>query len=256
MIKFFRRIRRRLLTESKPASRSGKFGRYLLYAIGETLLVVVGILIALQVNRQNDFQNNRKQEQTILNNILRDLSTDHSELRKNIAYTQYHLSVLDTMLREISFNPNYKIVDFARHNGNFPYHEIFAISKGTYMENLSSGKISLILSDSLREEIFQYYELRIKDIGADIAVIATMNSIMPIWYDILGPSQEFSLGLGLSTNLPNLVLEEIAANPKYQVILMQKYAILGGQIEDWNQFKSINEHLVQSIERELKARWK
>ncbi len=47
MIKFFRNIRRKLATENKVAS-------YLRYAIGEVILVVVGILIALQVNNWNE----------------------------------------------------------------------------------------------------------------------------------------------------------------------------------------------------------
>ena len=47
MIKFFRKIRRKLLTENK-------ISKYLLYAIGEIILVVIGILIALQVNNWNE----------------------------------------------------------------------------------------------------------------------------------------------------------------------------------------------------------
>jgi|TARA_R110002020_G_scaffold396281_1_gene606303 sensor domain CHASE-containing protein len=47
MIKFFRKIRQRMLSESK-------FSRYLLYAIGEIILVVIGILIALQINTWNE----------------------------------------------------------------------------------------------------------------------------------------------------------------------------------------------------------
>ena len=47
MIKFFRTIRQKLLSE-------GNTGKYLKYAIGEILLVVIGILIALQVNTWNE----------------------------------------------------------------------------------------------------------------------------------------------------------------------------------------------------------
>ena len=47
MIKFFRRIRQKLLSESK-------FSKYLLYAIGEIVLVMIGILLALQVNTWNE----------------------------------------------------------------------------------------------------------------------------------------------------------------------------------------------------------
>jgi len=59
MIKFFRKIRQNLLMENKT-------GKYLKYAIGETVLVVIGLLIALQINNWNEKQNNLIKEQLIL----------------------------------------------------------------------------------------------------------------------------------------------------------------------------------------------
>ncbi|HAT67804.1 MAG TPA: hypothetical protein DCS66_24925 [Flavobacteriaceae bacterium] len=59
MIKFFRKIRQKLLSENK-------FSKYLLYAIGEIILVVIGILIALQVNNLNENRKDIKKEQIIL----------------------------------------------------------------------------------------------------------------------------------------------------------------------------------------------
>ena len=61
MIKFFRKIRQNLLSE-------GKTGKYLKYAIGEIILVVIGILIALSINNWNENQKLRNQEITYLNN--------------------------------------------------------------------------------------------------------------------------------------------------------------------------------------------
>ncbi|MFH4966570.1 DUF6090 family protein [Gaetbulibacter sp. M240] len=52
MLKFFRKIRQRLLTENK-------FSKYLIYSLGEIVLVVIGISIALQINNWNE---NRKRE--------------------------------------------------------------------------------------------------------------------------------------------------------------------------------------------------
>lgn len=62
MIKFFRQIRQKLLSENPPAGRAGKFSKYLLYAVGEILLVVIGILIALQVNNWNEQRKLRLEE--------------------------------------------------------------------------------------------------------------------------------------------------------------------------------------------------
>jgi hypothetical protein len=69
MIKFFRKIRQKLLSENK-------FSKYLIYAIGEIFLVVLGILIALQINNWNE---NRKQQNKLQQNyheILADLKRE------------------------------------------------------------------------------------------------------------------------------------------------------------------------------------
>ena len=78
MIKFFRKIRQNLLSE-------GKTGKYFKYAIGEIVLVVIGILIALQINQWNE---NRKE-----NNALKTLTENlNNELQKNLEELEIDLS--------------------------------------------------------------------------------------------------------------------------------------------------------------------
>jgi len=55
MIKFFRKIRQRLVTENKFSKPASPAGRYLLCAIGEIILVVIGILINLKFTNKNVF---------------------------------------------------------------------------------------------------------------------------------------------------------------------------------------------------------
>jgi len=64
MIKFFRKIRQKMLTENK-------FSKYLLYAIGEIILVVIGILIALSINNWNQNSTRNKLELEALKNLRR-----------------------------------------------------------------------------------------------------------------------------------------------------------------------------------------
>ena len=66
MIKFFRKIRQNLLAENK-------FRKYLVYAIGEIVLVVIGILIALSINNWNETNKDIEQERVYLNNLKEDL---------------------------------------------------------------------------------------------------------------------------------------------------------------------------------------
>ena len=59
MIQLFRKIRQRLLSENR-------FSKYLLYALGEIILVVIGILIALQINNSNEHRKIRQREEILL----------------------------------------------------------------------------------------------------------------------------------------------------------------------------------------------
>lgn len=72
MIKFFRRIRQKLLSENK-------FSKYLLYAIGEIVLVVIGILIALQINNWNQHQSDKAKFMTLLYELATNLTKEVDE---------------------------------------------------------------------------------------------------------------------------------------------------------------------------------
>ncbi|MCC8359848.1 DUF6090 family protein [Salinimicrobium sediminilitoris] len=72
MINFFRKIRRGLLSENK-------FSKYLLYAIEEIILVVIGILIALQINNWNENRKDTIQEKVVLKNLLENLDLARSQ---------------------------------------------------------------------------------------------------------------------------------------------------------------------------------
>jgi hypothetical protein len=69
MIKFFRKIRQKMLTENK-------FSKYLIYAVGEIILVVIGILIALQINNWNEKKKLDQKTQEYYVQLLDDLNSD------------------------------------------------------------------------------------------------------------------------------------------------------------------------------------
>jgi hypothetical protein len=79
MIKFFRKIRHQLLTKNK-------FSKYLLYAIGEIVLVVIGILIALQINNWNTSKIESKNEEIYLYLLSGDLKKDTTQISSVINF--------------------------------------------------------------------------------------------------------------------------------------------------------------------------
>jgi hypothetical protein len=77
MITLFRKIRQKLLTQNQVT-------RYLIYALGEILLVVIGILIALQINNANEDRKAKLTEKAVLNNLLQDLRADSLAFHDNL----------------------------------------------------------------------------------------------------------------------------------------------------------------------------
>jgi len=75
MIKFFRNIRRQLLGE-------GKTGKYLKYAFGEIVLVVVGILIALSINNWNETKKTRDKERVVLKSLNKDFKNNQRQFNE------------------------------------------------------------------------------------------------------------------------------------------------------------------------------
>jgi hypothetical protein len=92
MIKFFRRIRQKLLSENN-------FSRYLLYAVGEIVLVVIGILIALQINNWNQERLETIEERKILKNLAIDFANNKllldSVFRETQGGIESGLNILD-----------------------------------------------------------------------------------------------------------------------------------------------------------------
>ena len=84
MINFFRKLRQKILAENLSSLKSGTFGRYLIYAIGEILLVVIGILIALYINTSREDFLKEQYTASVFEQIQIDLQNDSLKLVQDI----------------------------------------------------------------------------------------------------------------------------------------------------------------------------
>lgn len=150
MIKLFRNFRRNLLNE-------GKTTKYFKYAIGEIILVVIGILIALQINNWNETRKNKAKETVLVDQLLQDLNQTEADLKgikelfllranSSVAishsyWTRKHLS--DSLLFDFSI-----IMSYRRYNPIL----------GTAVSLVNSGNIDLIQSKKARKAITDYIE--------------------------------------------------------------------------------------------------
>ena len=152
MLNFFRKIRRKLANENKPV-------KYFMYAIGEIVLVVVGILIALQVNNWNEERKDRDAENYYLGQIIQELKSDtlmlhtlKNKLSNQIPIIESFLVVLNEDSNKRSFNEGLK-----SYINNVWSPNYFKSNSSTFEEMRSSGKIGLIIDKELRNRIVVLY---------------------------------------------------------------------------------------------------
>jgi len=159
MIKFFRHIRQKLLSENK-------FNKYLIYAFGEIVLVVIGILIALQINNWNNERFERRLETDILNEILVNLETDiqNIEIKKgaNSAYIKANTKVIEHLKNKRPLTDSLRFY----YSKLYGYGNFEPIKVG--YENLKSRGLNLIKDQTLRKEISILYEYKYYDMVGDI----------------------------------------------------------------------------------------
>ncbi len=108
MIKFFRRIRRRLLSENK-------FSKYLLYAIGEIFLVVIGIMIALQANNWNEKRKLNNTIETLIDKVENDVIADIKDVNSEISFNEERELMMQRILKKEVTKDDYR---------QFKYYEI------------------------------------------------------------------------------------------------------------------------------------
>ena len=148
MIKFFRHIRFDLMEKNKT-------GKYLKYAIGEIILVVIGILIALQINNWNDKEKLKVEEVNVLKNFQQSLSPD-------IEFNNFRFDKYDLTKKSIAILLNHLEEDLP-YQDSLKYH--FGRITNTWtpkintevFEALKSKDLNLIANDELRDKLISYY---------------------------------------------------------------------------------------------------
>lgn len=159
MIKFFRKIRQNLLSENQPAregtaEQAGKFSKYLIYAIGEIVLVVIGILLALQINNWNQQRIEDKKEVELLTGLKDEFQFNLSTLDESIAVNKRVTQSCVNLTRLIRADSITKVPDIIDQLlVNIGGISSFDARTGISDEIVNSGKLSILKNDDLRERI-------------------------------------------------------------------------------------------------------
>ncbi len=186
MIKFFNKIRKQLLDDNKT-------GKYLKYAIGEIILVMIGILLALQVNTWNNNRELKKEEQKILKSLLGEFKENLEKFDNAYKFHQsrkkvIHYSMLAD-LKSLSADSLFSILRKVNRNYTFdPF-------QGIYNAVINSGKIELISNDTLKSKIARLQDL-VRDYQDEELGVKTfaIDNLYP--YELSEPVGSFSYFTG------------------------------------------------------------
>lgn len=159
MIKFFRKIRRKMLTENK-------FSKYMLYAIGEIVLVVIGILIALSINNWNEQRKEIVQEQKILLQLKLEFNKNLEQLEEKISM---RLDILQASTKLLGYIDNPEFVEL----DSIIFQLSFLVTDPTFdpIKNnlIESENLHLIRKDSLKlkltnwsTDVYQLQEIELE----------------------------------------------------------------------------------------------
>ena len=137
----------------------GKTGKYFKYAIGEIVLVVIGILIALQINTWNESRKQKQIEKQVLKSLFQEIEKDKTALKK-IDY-QYKKDLLDiSYFRNLYWKEQLSMaeaLDLKKFFG-FVNHDVNP-NRITYDEMINTGKLYYLSNQNLVNKIIDYYEL-------------------------------------------------------------------------------------------------
>lgn len=252
MIKFFRKIRRKLLTENR-------FSKYLFYAIGEILLVVIGILIALSVNNWNNQRNNYDQMTSFLKSLKDDLKRD--TLNFNSAIRRYEAIIeIKSIILSKNFD-KYSTIQIER--SVMGYISDKRPTLNTFNKITAAGITQITTNDSLSKNIYEYYTTELEIFNSILEwEVEASNTEVAYWIHD-NNHVEYKYDWDLKDSIPPLFqnneerrkkLIQLITEPKGRNILKDEYSRKLRILRHYQQSKKRATELIGEIQKELKSR--
>ena len=249
MIHFFRKFRQSLLTKNR-------FSKYLLYAFGEIVLVVIGILIALQINIWNENRKDRLAESAYLRELLEDFEINLGRSQETVARLEEVIPKLIGVLEQSALEEPTIPVDSL--NSAFILIQTmpaYTSTNRTYDNLIGSGDFKLITRPELKTAIASYYEgLELLSLVQATHEMELVNSFQPYIIENLDFQAVFLQRLDDITVPPPVEKDRILSymkDRKFRNIITLKVAILTDLLQQNRFIEELNEEVVRIAKEHL-----
>lgn len=183
MISFFRKIRQKLLQQNKVS-------HYLAYAFGEIFLVVIGILIALQINTWNEDRKIRLYELKMLKELKSTLQKDRSFFGSQIPRLEHKQLAANRLLSMLE-NKEENLDTLNKYFSDLRFDVLFQYNAGAY-GSIKSGGIDKISNDSIRAKMAVIYEFFIPQTEKTLEKLSDSDPVENALVEKSDPANNFN----------------------------------------------------------------
>lgn len=252
MIKFLRRIRYDLMAKNKtglPEQRV-RSGKYFKYAIGEIVLVVIGILIALQINNWNENRKERLVQLQLLKELQYAAREDFDRGQHQLRRNKESLKSVEIILNQLESNLPYH--DSLANHFNLAHSRWIAQIKDDAYKNLTDYGLNFMKNDTIKIEMTNLYGNRTEflyklDERFNLFYYQIAAPVLIDYFDKIAP-----FGLVRAEMIP-LDYSSLSKNMKYSTILKSTKAYMEGYIS-WQENMILNglNKLAHRLDSEIK----
>lgn len=239
--------------------KENRVSKYLLYAIGEIVLVVIGILIALQINNNNELNKAREKELKYLKNIKTDLLLNIDNINSFIKKRESSIASANAILEYYEGKPLTDLDDFNNNCLNvYIWHKFYQINN-TFLELTNSGNLALISNDSIKNQLLNidalYKELKGEEehYRFDTEQLLYGPSFRTLDLNPLTKKYIYNASngqAGENREIPRANFETILKDLEHKngfVMADYEFTVMNGQLRE---MKTMSEALIKLIEKE------
>ncbi|MFY0603552.1 MAG: hypothetical protein JXQ93_06350 [Flavobacteriaceae bacterium] len=230
-----------------------KTSKYFKYAIGEIVLVIIGILIALQINNWNQNRISKIELNQSLNKLLVELNSDLLDLEDKIDLNDKIIKNLDSSLLILKELANFSVKDFEDKFHYINYTSTFNFNRVTFNEISNSGKLKQLNNTVLSDSLINYYSQSLYKVVEEALVHHVRSNIRThtLGFDYLDFKDELETYKASDFNIKKKTLKEYRGDVRILnairlKILLHRYCKIN--------YKSIiprTKYLIKIVEKEL-----
>jgi len=248
MVTFFRKIRWRL-------AKDQRFLQYTRYAIGEIVLVVIGILIALQINNWNEERKERIIESDYLREMLEDYETNLNRSDNVVAIIENILPVLTGLLNQSAMKtPTVSVDSLNKAFAEIHNMPTYSSSDRVYNNLIGSGDLKLIRNKELKAQLSYYFEtlatLRLVQNTHELELVESFQPYVIDHMDFQAVQIQRVDDYQLPPSVDAHRILEVLKDREFRNIITLKWTIITDLLQQNRKLRDINREIVQLLKQE------